>query len=61
MTYRSSSKDEGIGASPEAESGIGARDMSGPGTCVLVRDVLISGGSLSVNAQNPRKCLVVSR
>ena len=28
-TYRSSSKDEGMGASPEAESGIGARDMSG--------------------------------
>jgi len=27
MPYRSWSKDEGIGTSPEAESGIGARDI----------------------------------
>lgn len=27
MAYRSWSKDEGMGISPEAESGIGARDM----------------------------------
>ena len=36
-TYSSSSKEEGMGVSPEALAGIGARDMMGVG--VVVEDV----------------------